>query len=587
MDSPDHDCLTRSELMEKIRRLEALVHQDRKLQELVHELEVHQEEIRTQNHQLIEAQSALEASRDRYADLYDFAPLAYVTLDAQGSILEINLTGSQLLGIERGHILGMPFLSYVAEGDHERFFEHLRRCVDQGRQVTSELRLHRKGSSPVTVSLNSSEHTFREERRTFRTIIVDLTERHRSEDEKLKLIAKERSSEARNEAKDRFMAILSHELRTPLMPILAVIGELEAAPGLSEVLRSDLLMIHRNVELEARLIDDLLDLTSISRGKLKLNPTAVDVHQLIGFVLETLKESYQSKDLHLSVRLEATYRYVVADSGRLQQVLWNVVKNSIKFTPREGSISILTWNRGHESSAWEPSRSKALVFEVTDSGIGIESEKLPLLFNAFEQTEEGITREFGGLGLGLAISRGLVEAHHGRISVSSAGKGKGATFTVEPPSAPAPAPIELTGGEGGATAAGRHAAAVAGAGSRRFRVLLVEDHLDSARIISRLLARHGYEVATANSLESALQVATQPFDLLISDLGLPDGSGLELMKKLRARGLAIAGIALSGFGTEQDIERSREAGFNEHLTKPVDFSRISETIDRVMNLFQK
>lgn len=387
----------------------------------------------------------------------------------------------------------------------------------------------------------------------------------KAEDQRIKLLNEQsarKMAEAENRAKDQFLAVLSHELRTPLSAVLlnlsALEGEAEASPRLRELVQ----IIKRNVDLEARLIDDLLDLTRIARGKLELRRERVDVHQQIDFAVKTCCGSeIERKGLKVSVHEEAADATVFGDPARLQQVLWNLINNAAKFTPPGGSIDVRTFNR-----------DATIVVEVRDTGIGISPEALPKIFNAFEQTGRAITREFGGLGLGLAICKSLVDLHGGKIRAASEGHGKGATFTLELPVMSAAPPQQPGNGQQGG--AGGHAPRAA------VSVLLVEDHADTARAMSTLLNRRGYQVRPVHSMAEALRAASETeFDVLISDIGLPDGSGLELMSRLRQQ-RPIVGIALSGFGMEEDMERSRQAGFTEHLTKPVDFQQLDAAISR-------
>src|SRR5262245_14890989 len=278
--------LNKAELIAAIRDLEAKLQDNAELRKAYHELGVHQEEIRIQNEQLMEAHNALEESRNRYADLYDFAPVGYTTLDGWGKIEEINLAGASLLGLERGRVLGTPFLVYVAEVDRKVFLEHMRRCRERNEPVNSELNLKTRQRQLVPVQLSSSPPCPPAHKGLFRTMLIDLTERRRAEEERRNLVLKERSAAASSEAKDRFLAVLSHELRTPPTPRLAAISTLGGLPELTPEVRSDIEMIRRNIEMEARLIDDLLDVTSIARGKLKIHKELVDVHATLKQVVE-------------------------------------------------------------------------------------------------------------------------------------------------------------------------------------------------------------------------------------------------------------------------------------------------------------
>lgn len=370
-----------------------------------------------------------------------------------------------------------------------------------------------------------------------------------------------KTEEAAARAKDQFLAVLSHELRTPLSPVLTAASALEGDVQLSPEVRDLMRVIRRNVELETRLIDDLLDLTRISKGKLVLNREVLDFHTLIEHTLEVCEQDLHEKGIRVNVLMQADARHVNGDPARLQQVLWNILKNAIKFTPPNGKITLRTDN---------PSAGHVRV-QIIDTGAGIDLQALPEIFNAFEQGGRRITSRYGGLGLGLAIAKTMVELHSGRIEAHSDGPGHGATFTVELPTAkPARRTPEVT------------QTSPAAASGEKISILLVEDHSDTARVMARLLMQFGYDVQIAQNLATARAAAqSRTFDVVISDLGLPDGSGNDLMQELRDM-YQIKGIALTGWGMEEDIRRSKEAGFSRHITKPVDFQSLQAAIRAVV-----
>ncbi len=356
-----------------------------------------------------------------------------------------------------------------------------------------------------------------------------------------------------NLAKDQFLAMLSHELRTPLTPVIASAVELESEEALPENIQESLHMIRRNVELEARLIDDLLDLTRISKGKVQLSFEVVDAHSLLQNALDIYQSEIQRKNLALRLDLAAQKVHLRADPARLQQIFWNLINNAVKFTPERGQISISTRN----------DEADQVHVEIADTGLGIEAETLPKIFDAFEQ---GTRTQLGGLGLGLAISKTLVEAHKGTITAESDGRNQGTKFNLVFPTVPKPD--------------GHFVPTVQRPTTERqsMRILLVEDHEDTNRSLTRLLRRRGYHVQSAASVEGALELsAKEEFDVLISDLGLPDGSGIDLMEQLGPRRPLFA-IALTGFGMEEDIRKTREAGFKHHLVKPIDLTKLDSLI---------
>jgi CheY-like chemotaxis protein len=331
---------------------------------------------------------------------------------------------------------------------------------------------------------------------------------------------------------------------------------------------ADFEMIRKNVELEARLIDDLLDLTRITHGKIALDKKACDLHSILKDAVSNVCDLISQKKILLDLKLEAAEHTVFADSVRLHQVFGNLLNNAAKFTPVGGKISVATEN----------TEGNTITVKVVDTGIGMRPEEISRLFAAFSQGNHADGHEkhrFGGLGLGLAISQKLLEFHAGKIYAMSAGLDLGSTFTIDLPFSPpvpgenskAPEPTAKTLLPGNAEKA------------TTTRILLVEDHEPTRNTLSLLLARRGYEVITSPSFNDALAVSQKyDFQLLISDIGLPDGSGDDLMAKLREN-FDIKGIALTGYGMEQDIGRSQKAGFVIHLTKPIRM----ETLDAALN----
>ena len=400
------------------------------------------------------------------------------------------------------------------------------------------------------------------QRRAFRIVgtIQDITA---GKDAERQLQEAKEAAETASRAKDRFIAVLSHELRTPLSPVLTAVALLERTPGLTPEMQDYLAMIRRNIGLETRLIDDLLDLSRVISGKLRLDPEPTHLNALVRHVLDIVASEVHEKGLVVVSDLSAQQDLVNGDPARLQQVIWNLVKNAVKFTASGGTIHVST----------RQGSPPTVEVKVRDNGKGISGDALPHIFDPFEQGDPNITQEFGGLGLGLSIAKAIVDRHGGTIQAASDGSGLGSSFTVTLPLLPSA--IEDR------TAAGQPSKSDP---ASRVRVLFVEDHADTARAMAKLLERSGYEVHWADCVSSAIQLAAnRPFDVVVSDLGLPDGSGYELMQILKDR-YAARGIALSGFGMEGDILRGREAGFLEHLVKPVDVSTLDHAIRRIAQL---
>ena len=343
-------------------------------------------------------------------------------------------------------------------------------------------------------------------------------------------------------------------------------------PSSPDEIRANLEMIRQNVNLQARLIDDLLDVMRIVRGKMPLHWEVADCHVLIHQAVQICRSEILGKELKIELDLTASHRFINADPARLQQVFWNLIKNSVKFTPLGGMISFRTRN------VTEPSLDREhLIIEVRDNGFGIDPTVLPMIFDPFQQGETTITRKFGGLGLGLAICKGVIEGHGGTLVAESQGRHKGATFRIELAAMPEPRLSESkTNGQSS------HEPARPAISS--LKILVVEDEQATRRLMARLLKGLGHEIQTAGTITVAMEIAmAQKIDLIISDIGLPDGSGLELMRQIVADRGSIPAIALTGYGMEDDIQRSRSAGFTAHMTKPIDFTKLEVMIQQVMS----
>ncbi len=454
------------------------------------------------------------------------------------------------------------FIQHVHPDDRARIEAQFREAVVNLKDWHFECRVIWPDGSVHWIAAHGSIYRTPDEKpRRMLGIIFDITERKQAEAERERLLEFERRARAEieraSDAKSEFLATLSHELRTPLTPVLLTVSLMELRPDLPPDLRQDVALIRRNVELESRLISDLLDLTRIERGKLQLDAADVDLHEIVRSAIDICQRETSAK---LAVNLRANRHTIRGDATRLQQIFWNLINNAQKFTKPDGTITVRSFD----------APSGAICVEVTDTGAGIDAEVLPKLFNAFEQGEVRAVRQQAGLGLGLTISRRLAEAHGGTITASSAGRGHGATFAVELPV------ISRLDADPASSLS------TAGAQSMRpLAVLLVEDHEPTLTVMSKLLRSLGHRVIGATTVASAADAANHDgFDVIISDLGLPDGSGLDVMRQLRDR-YAGRAIALTGYGMESDVAASREAGFAEHLTKPVDLAALQAAIQRV------
>jgi signal transduction histidine kinase/ActR/RegA family two-component response regulator len=498
--------------------------------------------------ELTAAREALADARDRYAELFDFAPVPYLTLDRNGLVQAANVAAGELLDTPRDRLEGTPLFALVTREDHPRVLEHMRRCRAGEQDVVTELGLTGDDDLRVdayTRRLPGSDGA------DYLTMLLDTRERRR-------LLAAERA-EARSvhEAKDRFLAMVSHELRNPLAPILTAAEVLKARTDLPAGAPRLVEMIARNAAIEARLIDDLLDVSRILRNKLHLERAPVELHGLLAELHAPAAARAADEGVRLEVQAEAIETWVEADAVRLRQILWNLLDNAFKHTPAGGRVRLRS----------ETPEAGRIALTVSDTGAGIAPGRLRALFEPFQQAEQGAAG--GGLGLGLPIARSLAEAHGGRLTGDSAGPGRGSWFRLEMPTGAAPA-----AGAPAPQAPERHP-------QNGERVILVlEDNADIRASTSMVLETAGYRVRTAGSLAEAAPLVPAA-DLVISDVGLPDGDGREVLRHAPA-GRRLPAIALSGFGGEEQERASREAGFGLHLTKPAPVDRLLDAVQEML-----
>ncbi|MDQ3439852.1 MAG: PAS domain S-box protein [Planctomycetota bacterium] len=498
----------------------------------------------------------LRESEERFRAAFDQAVVGMVLADLKGRALRVNEAFGRIVGYPAQELLGRDSSFYTHPDDVGRNMDQIQRIERSGADSSVYVKRYVRKDGKIVWTQLSVSPTRDDAGNVVALVAVvdDITDRKRADDELRR--AKE-DAERASDAKSEFLATLSHELRTPLTPVLLTVSLMESHPDLPADLREDVALIRRNVELESRLISDLLDLTRIERGKLQLDVQDVDLHLIVRSSIDICQREASAK---LTVDLGAVRQTVRGDSTRLQQIFWNLINNAQKFTKPEDTITVRSFD----------TPGGAIRVEVSDTGAGIDAAVLPKLFNAFEQGEVRAVRQQAGLGLGLAISRRLAEAHGGTISASSAGRGRGATFAVE---LPVVAVFEPDVPRARSTATERM--------TRPLAVLLVEDHEATLAVMTKLLRALGHRVTGVSTVASATAAANQDaFDVIISDLGLPDGSGLDVMRRLRER-YAGRAIALTGYGMESDVTASRDAGFAEHLTKPVDLAALQAAIHRV------
>ena len=504
-----------------------------------------------------QAENELRESAERFRFLAESMPQKIFTAKPNGEVDYLNRQWMEFTGLRFEQMKDWGWQRFIHPNDVGDNLQQWRHSIQTGEPFQFEHRV-RRHDGEYRWHL-SRAHAMRDRKDQVVMWIgsnTDIEELRQAKEEAVRA----------SEAKDKFLAALSHELRTPLTPVL-----MTAAAGRDEEryvpeVREQFAMIQRNIELEARLIDDLLDITRITHGKLRLRSQSSDAHSPLRAALEIVRDDVAHKRLTVEVDLAAERSHLVGDPARLEQVFWNLLKNAVKFTPEGGRVTVRSRNL-----------EDRIVFEISDTGVGLGAEALERIFLPFEQVKISDEHRFSGLGLGLAISKTITELHGGTIRAESGGAGRGATFVVElPVTAPS---------LGGADSASASSSAEKGATPARvaaLRILLVEDHQATVEVLARLLRREGHKVTIAASVAAAFEAASgRAFDVVISDLGLPDGTGFELVKKLRAT-RPIPAIALSGYGMDEDIRRSQEAGFASHLIKPLDFTQLQQALREVI-----
>ena len=486
--------------------------------------------------------------------LIEASPDPLVTISAEGKITDVNEGSIKVTGMAREKLIGTDFSDYFTEPERAR--EGYQQSFAKGFVTDYPLTIRHRDGRLTDVLYNAS--VYKDVSGNVLGVFAaarDVTDRKRAEEA---LIVAKEHAEAASKAKDNFLAALSHELRTPLNPVLMTATALASDPTLPAEAREQLEMMRRNIELEARLIDDLLDLTRIIHGKLTLAPVTADIHELLLQTDEIVRSDGLSKRLRILLKFDAAQHFALVDPARLQQVFWNLLRNAVKFTPNDGTITVSTRN----------DTKGRIIICVADDGIGIRAEVLAQIFDAFDQADTAGEHRYGGLGLGLAISSAIVNAHGGQIKAESQGLGEGADFTITLSSVPAPA--EASQQDTPSTQP-----------TRAMTLLIVEDHEATRTVLERLLTRSGHLVITAGNVHDALAAyKARRFDAVISDLGLPDGSGIDLMVQIQSI-RPVPAIALSGYGMEDDLQRSTAAGFFAHLVKPVKMDQLKQLLTQI------
>ena len=526
----------------------------------------------SQEHQeLKRAEESLRQTDDTLRAVVDVSPVAIITLNQDYQVLTWNKAAEQIYGWSALEILYQP-LPVIPESSKSAMEACVERILQQKQTLKNlEFRHFKKDGSQADINVSLAPlHSCTCNNICLVMTAVDITLKKQAEAERMVLLQREQKARADAEKasriKDEFLAIVSHELRTPLNAILGWIKMIRSGRVKQEKFEQALEIVERNATLQAQLIEDLLDISGIIRGKLHLELNPVSLASVIRETVETLYLAAEAKSINVQLNLDQNVENIVGDSSRLSQILWNLLSNAIKFTDKGGRIEI---NLSQSNSTAE--------IEISDTGIGIDADFIPLVFEYFRQADSSITRPKGGLGLGLAITRNLVEAHGGTIVAESAGEKKGATFKVTLP---------MT-----STALNLDESVQLQESSKQLhgiKVLIVDDEPDARELIVFILQEQGANIESAASVKEALDKFSyfQP-DILISDIGMPGEDGYSLLRKVRQfacdRGGSIPAIALTAFATQEDIQQSLDAGFQVHLSKPFDYE---ELLDAIYNLIK-
>lgn len=550
--------------------------------ELLAEVQVQRSELDVQHAALIEASSKVEESRDRFVDLFDLAPVAYLIFDEKGVIRDLNLTAAALLGLRRNLAVGMPFVTLVERSHQPKFWDHVDRCRRGALQLSTDLDLSIRGGTRLPVCLITAPSLRPEAPPEFRTAVVDLRERQQLTQQQAELLretARREEAERSNRIKDELLAVLAHDLRAPLSAIDTWAHLLSTGRLSEDEKHRAVEVIERNVKAQADLISEMLEVSRILRGVVELEMEPVDFVVLVQSAVDQVRAKSEEKKISIETSLDPIASRVSGDPARLQQIVSGLIGNSLKFTPEGGTIEVRLergiWEPTPSTDGNSPGQDECVRLTVRDSGDGITAEELPFVFDRFWQTRAAGERRASGVGVGLAILKRLVELHDGRVQVASPGAGLGATFIVELPL-----------GHAHVARRPRKRGTSFKRDLKGILVLMVDDEPEAGEIVKRLLEPFGARVATVESASEAFDAfrRLRP-DVLVTDLNMPDEDGFTLLERVRElppeEGGATPAVALSGYFGPEDTGRVISAGFESLMAKPVSAMRLGALIARL------
>jgi PAS domain S-box-containing protein len=528
---------------------------------LEQQLDIHRVELELQNEELRTARIELEQGLERYTQLFDFAPIGYCTLDVDGGVLQINHTAAALMDEARSQIKGKKFVSFLSLRDRARFRMLMNRTITKDEPRIGEVELFRiEGNRPI-VRLRLAH--LQGPPPVILIAFEDITAQKHAEEQLRRAHQELRDADRR---KDEFLAVLSHELRTPLSALL-IHGQLLQQSGIDPArAQKSGEAVERAARAQARLIDDLLDVSRIIAGKMRMNFARTDITPIVRAAVDAVAGDAANKGIVLTAEIDPAISAVWADWGRLQQAIGNLLNNAVKFTPSGGNVRIRVDGVGQQTR-----------IRVEDSGSGIEPAFLPHLFERFVQADRTSTRSSGGLGLGLSIVQHVIEAHRGTVKAASPGRGKGSTFTIMLPSPAAKQKVRAARKE-------PERSSISGA-----RLLVVEDDPSTRATLTEVLEMAGAEVKAADGAETAM-TELQMFrpDVLVCDIAMPGEDGCDLLRRIRRRradqGGKVPALALTAFAGEEDRRRTEAAGFQMHVVKPVDVNRLVGAVAELLKV---
>ncbi|ERT04530.1 sensory box protein [Lyngbya aestuarii BL J] len=514
-------------------------------------------------------EEALRQTDDLLKAIVNASPVAIITLSHEKKVMTWNIAAERIYGWQPQEVMDQVF-PVIPDHQEEQFNRLFQQALKNNTLSNYEFQHLGKDNNLIDISISLAPlHNAEGNVCGVVMTAVDITTRKRIEAERFNLLQREQSAraeaEAANRIKDEFLAVLSHELRTPLNSILGWITLIQRGKLNNTTLEQALEVIERNASIQTQLIEDLLDISRISRGKLNLNINSVNLVELIQTTVDTLRPAAEAKSIAIELVIDSRINIISGDGNRLQQVFWNLFSNAIKFTQKEGSVTIQL-NKIEDSYAQ---------IKVSDTGMGIDPNFIPYVFDYFRQADASTTRSQGGLGLGLAISNHLVELHGGTINVESEGKGKGSIFTIMLPIRP----IQLDENQTDKPIDDQF-------NLQNQNIMVVEDQADARELIRLVLEQQGAKVSEASSGQEAWEILKEfTPDVIISDIGMPDEDGYSLLQRVRSlpkdQGGNVPALALTAYTKEEDREQAIKAGFQMHLSKPLDITALLKAVSKL------